>query len=183
MNFSAAILAGGKSSRMGRDKALVELDRAVGAAEIFICGRAGIAYPGHEGRVLTDHFPDAGPLAGIHIALQSATTPSLLVLAVDMPAMDADFLRQLVAHCQPGIGVVPRVAGEIEPLAAIYPKAALSLITELLSRNSRSVKKFADACDRNGLIAYFDVPAGAANHFTNCNTALDLDAAQRDHAG
>ena len=85
MNFSAVILAGGKSSRMGRDKAFlsisgktmlarqIETVRAAGAAEIFISGRAETNYSEFGCRVLVDKFHNAGPLAGIEAALAAAT--------------------------------------------------------------------------------------------------------------
>src|ERR1700736_1502651 len=80
MKFSAVILAGGKSSPMGSDKAVAKLDggtllarqiqrtRAAGAAEIFISGRPGVDYSLFGSNVLEDKFQDAGPLAGIHSA-------------------------------------------------------------------------------------------------------------------
>src|SRR5258705_13766374 len=89
MNFSAVILAGGKSSRMGRDKAWLEaggqsllarqigLVRELGAAEVFISGRADADYSEFGCRVLQDKFPDAGPLAGIERALDATTSPLL----------------------------------------------------------------------------------------------------------
>ena len=92
VNFSAVILAGGKSARMGRDKAFVEiggqtllarqlaLARAAGAREVFISGRADVDYSAFDYRVLLDDFPAAGPLAGIECALAASTLPLLLVL-------------------------------------------------------------------------------------------------------
>ncbi|MCL4790411.1 MAG: NTP transferase domain-containing protein [Verrucomicrobia bacterium] len=77
MNFSAVILAGGKSSRMGRDKAWLPLDgqpllarqielvRELTPKEIFISGLADTDYTSLGCPVLTDEFADAGPLAGI----------------------------------------------------------------------------------------------------------------------
>src|SRR5690349_130325 len=87
MNFSAVILAGGKSSRMGRDKAWLEINgqilltrqielvQAGGATEVFISGRAGMDYSAFGCRVLQDRFPNAGPLAGIERALDAAIAP------------------------------------------------------------------------------------------------------------
>jgi molybdopterin-guanine dinucleotide biosynthesis protein A len=147
MNFSAVILAGGKSSRMGRDKAWldvggrsllarqVELAGTLGAREVFVSGRADVDYTALGYQVLLDRFPGAGPLAGIEAALAAATSPLVLVLAVDMPHMSVDVLRQLVGQCAETTGAIPRVAGEIEPLAAVYPKSALPLVTELLSKS------------------------------------------------
>ena len=143
MKFSAVILAGGKSSRMGRDKALLEVDgqpllarqiqiaRDAGADEVFISGRADADYTAFTCPVLRDRFLETGPLAGIEAALMATASPLLLALAVDLPGMDVDFLRRLAGQCAVGCGAIPRVDGFIEPLAAFYPKTSVSLLTEL----------------------------------------------------
>ncbi|HEV2692739.1 MAG TPA: molybdenum cofactor guanylyltransferase [Verrucomicrobiae bacterium] len=188
MNFSAVILAGGKSSRMGCDKAFIEiagqtlltrhiqLVRTAGAREIVISGRAETDYSAFGLPVLQDSFPDAGPLAGIHSALQATTSPLLLVLAVDLPAMTADFLQTLTAGCSENTGVVPSIKENLEPLAAIYPKAALPLATSLLAQNSLTVKNFARQCEQAGLISFIDLPDSATEFFLNCNSPGELES-------
>lgn len=186
MNFSAVILAGGKSSRMGRDKAFLKiggttllarqigLARELGASEIFISGRADVNYSAFSCRVLSDKFPDAGPLAGIERALDAAKSPLLFVLAVDLPEMDAEFLRRLAVDCSESRGAVPRVNGHLEPLVAFYPKAALALAAANLERRSFAVKEFAEACVRSGLAQFVELDAGEARHFANWNSPADL---------
>ena len=92
MRCSALILAGGKSRRMGRDKARlelagrpllarqIELARELRADKIFISGRAGADYAAFGCEVLFDFYPEAGPLAGVERGLATATAPFLLVL-------------------------------------------------------------------------------------------------------
>src|ERR1700733_6553877 len=95
------ILAGGKSTRMGRDKAFVEyegrtlLARALEVArsvtpEVYIVGKREKF--GRFARVVEDIFPDCGPLAGIHAALRASQTELNLILAVDMPFVSWAFL-------------------------------------------------------------------------------------------
>lgn len=189
MNFNAVILAGGKSSRMGRDKAFLEIygqtllarqietARATGAAEIFISGRADTDYSTFGCRVLKDNFPDAGPLAGIETALATTITPCLLVLAVDLPEMRVDFLQRLLAGCVENYGVIPRLAGNLEPLVAVYPKAAHSLAETLFRAGSNAVATFAEECVRSGIARFVDLPASEAKLFTNWNSRADLAAA------
>lgn len=189
MNFSAVILAGGKSSRMGGDKAFLEiggqtllarqiqLAREIGAAEVFISGRAGVDYSASGGRVLLDNFPDAGPLAGIERALDAASSPLLLVLAVDLPDMSADFLRKLTETSSENRGAVPRVNGNLEPLAALYPKAALPLATALLVEKQFAVKHFAARCEQAGLVGYAELPEAVAGIFRNWNSPADRPTA------
>ena len=192
MNFSAVILAGGKSSRMGRDKAWLEVGRqtllarqiqtaqAAGATEIFVSGRFGVAYPTFGGRVLEDKFQEAGPLAGIERALIAASEPLLLVLAVDMADLPGDFLKKLSANCRDGIGAVPLVKGMIEPLAAFYPRTAGSLIQKILAganpARSPGAKHFAEQCVQAGLARFITVPPEAAGWFKSWNSPEDLPA-------
>jgi len=186
MNFSAVILAGGKSSRMGRDKAFLEIAgisllarqietvRAAGAAEVFISGRLGVDYSAFNCDLLLDQFPDAGPLAGIAVALAVAAHPMVLVLAVDLPAVNAEFLRRLRTGCTESVGTIPRVDGYLEPLVAFYPKAAHVVAEKMLAAHNFAVKDFACGCVRSGLGVFEDLPAADSANFKNCNSPSDL---------
>ena len=189
MSFSAVILAGGKSSRMGRDKALlkvdgktllarqIELSWAAGASEIFISGRADADYSRFRCRVLRDRFIGAGPLAGIEHALATTITPLLLVLAVDLPAMSLEFVQHLAANCAESIGAIPRVNGQIEPLAAFYPKAAQPLAETLLHDKDNAASTFSRQCVQCGLARFFDAPASQALYFANWNSPAEVGCA------
>src|SRR5438477_277515 len=125
MSHSAVLLAGGKSSRMGRDKAALIVDgeplwqrqlatlRATQPAELFISGKSDGPYANCGVEILADEFPDCGPLGGITTALRRCTSERLLVLAVDLPAMTAEFLRTLLDESQrTAAGVIPSVAAD-----------------------------------------------------------------------
>ncbi|HXI72452.1 MAG TPA: molybdenum cofactor guanylyltransferase [Verrucomicrobiae bacterium] len=167
MNFSAVILAGGKSSRMGRDKAWLEIGgqtllarqialvRELGAAEVFISGRPDVDYSAFDCRVLQDKFPDTGPLAGIERALDAVKSPLLLVLAVDLPEMSGELLRRLSAGAAESFGSIPKLADGIEPLAAFYPKAALPLLLKLFTASERRPR------DRPAKLKHADRVVGA----------------------
>ena len=186
LNFSAVILAGGQSRRMGRDKAWlsvggqpllarqIALVRELAPAELFISGRAGTDYSSLGCPVLTDEFQDAGPLAGIVAGLQASAAPLLLVLAVDMPDMTASALRRLLEQCVSGAGVVPRANHRLEPLAAFYPKAALSVAVDLLNRQLRAARTFAECCQQAGLVTVHEVASPDGKCFANWNSPADL---------
>jgi molybdopterin-guanine dinucleotide biosynthesis protein A len=186
--FSAVILAGGKSSRMGRDKAWLEVDgktllarqiglaREAGAAEIFISGRADTDYSAFGCRVLRDNFTDAGPLAGIESALAATRLPLVLVLAVDLPAMNAQALRRLRNICGNETGAVPLMRGSVEPLAAFYPACARVLAASLLQAGNNSVANFAEYCGQAGLARLVELPAGDVGVFLNWNLPTDFAA-------
>jgi molybdopterin-guanine dinucleotide biosynthesis protein A len=182
MNFSAVILAGGKSSRMGRDKAFLEtggqtllarqiqLGAQIGAAEILISGRSEADYSTFGCQVLQDQFANAGPLAGVERALASAKSPMLLVLAVDLPDMNAVFLRRLAADCTETCGAIPRLDGQIEPLAAFYPTTTHPVAVANLERGILAVKDFARRCVNCGLARFTDFAAQEARCLSNWNS-------------
>jgi molybdopterin-guanine dinucleotide biosynthesis protein A len=186
MNFSAVILAGGKSSRMGRDKAWLEIGgqtllarqtglvRELGAAETFVSGRADADYSAFGCRVLLDQFADAGPLAGIERALGEAAFPMLLVLAVDLPEMSVNFLRRLVAGGVQKQGAIPRVNGKIEPLAAVFPKSAHTLAVAQIARGQFAAKDFAGLCVQTGLARFIELETDEAHCLANWNWPADL---------
>jgi molybdenum cofactor guanylyltransferase len=193
MKFSAVILAGGQSVRMGRDKALMELGgqtllarqialaRQVGATEIFISGRAGSEYGVAAVRVLSDRFTNAGPLAGIERALAEMSTPHLLVLAVDMPRLTAELLQTLALACGEECGAVPEIRGRIEPLAAFYPQRALDLAVRLLTeersgsaRRTPGPTDFARRGGEAGMVRLVPLTGAAAELFANVNSPADL---------
>ncbi|HEY1490034.1 MAG TPA: NTP transferase domain-containing protein [Verrucomicrobiae bacterium] len=111
-------------------------------------GRADVDHSVFGCRVLQDKFASAGPLAGIERALGATASPLLLVLAVDLPDMNAEFVRQLSTYRKQNAGAVPRIAGKLEPLAAFYPKMAQSLAAAFLFENSNGVKNFAEAANK-----------------------------------
>ncbi len=184
--FSAVILAGGKSSRMGRDKAFLKVDgqtllarqiataRAAGAEEIFISGRADGGYSGFGLRVLRDEFPDSGPLAGIHAALATGQYRLLLALAVDLPRLPPDLLRKIFTATRGSRGAIPRWNEHLEPLAAFYPKAACPLCAKALAGGFNSARDFSRHCVESGLAAFVDLPATDGIFFTNCNSPDDI---------
>lgn len=186
MNFSAVILAGGKSLRMGRDKAWLEISgqtllarqivhaREAGALEVFISGRAEADYSMFNCPILQDKFPGAGPLAGIERALGAAKFPLVLVLAVDLPQLSVEFLRRMAARCSETCGVVPKLANHLEPLAAFYPKAAHALALAGLERGDFAVKDFAEDCVQSGVSRFIELDTGEARHFANWNSPADF---------
>ena len=189
MRFSAVILAGGRSSRMQRDKAFlpcrgttllarqVGLVRELAPAEIFISGRAGTDYGALGLPVLLDRFVDLGPLAGIERALGESQSPLLLVLAVDLPDMTADFLRGLAARCRAGSGAVPRTGQGLEPLAALYPQAMQPIAAAMLAEGISAMTEFVRRGVAAGLVDECACPPADEACFKNWNGPEDVDPA------
>jgi molybdenum cofactor guanylyltransferase len=149
--LSAFVLAGGQSSRMGSDKAFVELEgrsllsRMLGlassvTAEVCIVGDK--AKFGGEGRVIEDEFPNHGPLGGIHAALLSSESDLNLILAVDMPFVEVQFLQYLSQQAAANQGAVVTLArenGNWQPLCAVYRKAFLRWADEALRQGKNKI--------------------------------------------
>src|SRR5690349_2228160 len=130
---SAYVLAGGKSSRMGKDKAFLVLggrtllDRALGSARAVVENVVIVGDPAMfaaHGQVIEDVYRDRGPLGGIHAALWATSTELNLILGVDLPFVNADFLCFLisVAKSCDAVVTVPSTGGRYEPLCAVYRK-------------------------------------------------------------
>ncbi len=145
-DISVGILAGGRSSRMGMDKALIEyrgntfLGRLVkefsGWKEITVslADRGGITPP--EGcRTVCDVHRDIGPMEGIRQVLKASSSEYVFVCAVDMPFLTADLAEYMTRFISSDYDCyVIRDSKHFQPLCAIYSKAALPLIDELISK-------------------------------------------------
>jgi len=154
MSISAALMAGGKSRRMGQDKAWIELDGeplikrvadVLGqvADEVIIVAND----PRYESlglRVVRDRYPNGGALGGIATGLGAATYDTVLVAACDLPFTSADVWRVLLAHAGEADVVVPRIAGEYETLHALYTKATVPHMVRAIAENRLRVISFFD---------------------------------------
>ena len=186
-DFSAVLLAGGKSTRMGRDKAAVlyegrelwarQLDtlRATDAGELFISGQLDGSYSAAGVPIIVDEKPGLGPLAGIVTALRHARFECLLVLAIDLPAMTSGFLARLVESAKAArCGVVPANGPWFEPMAAVYTRDCLPLAEEHLRSADRGMQRFIrEALTRRMLLTY-PISAEERPLFRNVNTPADL---------
>lgn len=167
--FSGIILAGGSSRRMGRDKALLPypgdsgyagdlkkpwtfLDQLVHVlsaccSEVLIVARDGeqasrYAYTGR--RVVLDSIPGGGPLVGLASGLEASSSPSALLVAVDMPFVVPRLLAFLFSLYQDETILLPRVNGYPQVTLAIYPRSILPLIDDLIRQGRRDLRSLVD---------------------------------------
>ena len=191
--FTLAIIAGGQSRRMGRDKAFVELggktlikrviDRSanLGQSETILITNKPAQYAHLGLPMFRDILPDKGSLGGIYTALARAESPDVLVLACDMPFVNADLLQYMVEQCRDDFDiVVPTVDGYPQGLHAIYKKTCIAPIAEQLAANRLKIIRFYDQMRVRYLdeadYAAFD-PQGRS--FANLNTPQELAEAER----
>lgn len=152
MTLRGFLLAGGASSRMGQDKACLtiggrpllhhvarELEAATGSTTI-------VAPPGRYTDCpwpqIADLRPGCGPLAGIEAALAATRAEWNLIVAVDMPGLNADLLGRIArtALASPNADcVIPLSAGFPEPLCAAYRKRCLEPVQAALDSGTRKV--------------------------------------------
>ena len=186
-----AVMAGGASRRMGRDKAGLLVDgealwrrqtrilRDAGAERVAVVRRRDQSDLGAP-LCLRDRGSDAGPLAGLESALIEARRVAglesfLAVLAVDMPGIDAAWFRRLRQACRPGRGAVGRHAAACEPLAAIYPLGALEEVSRRLASRVHSLQELAFALAEAGRLAFVSIASSEQGRFASANTPQDLE--------
>ncbi|MFQ6111228.1 MAG: molybdenum cofactor guanylyltransferase [Nitrospinota bacterium] len=191
VDVTGVILAGGESSRMGRNKAFLEVggerlvDRAVSLLEglfeeLILIANDLSAYAYLGLRTLPDRFPGKKSLGGIHTALLHMKTPYCFVAACDMPFLKEGLVRYLLSLREGYEVVVPRLDWGLEPLCAVYSQACLKPIERLLNRGDLKIINFfpeVRVCEvaRDDLMR-FDPELDS---FFNINTPEDLARANR----
>ena len=181
---SLVILAGGRSTRMGRDKAalpvgdttlLAWMVRRLGPefAETIV---AGAPAPGGA-REARDRRADAGPLAGIEAGLLAARSPLAFIVACDIPRASARLAAVLLARCAGHDAVVPRVAGRTQPTCAAYAPTAAPKIGAYLDGGARRATEALNELD----VVYVDErdlarEGIAAAELADLDTPADYDA-------
>ena len=207
MDAEGWVLAGGRSMRMGRDKAEVALAgrpllehmlsklRALGLRARVAGLRAAVTNVAAE--VLSDAHPECGPLSGMETALAKSEAALVLMLGVDLPLVETEFLAWMLrrASMTDAVATVPRLLGEPQPLCAVYRRELIADVRESLAAGDYKVMHAMDRAATRGLIEdRFDVERVAATgawrsamathwmathwQFMNCNTPEDLTIAE-----
>ncbi|HUW46332.1 MAG TPA: molybdenum cofactor guanylyltransferase [Dehalococcoidia bacterium] len=147
--MTSIILAGGKSSRLGRNKALqvIEgksliqwvIDRlAILSTEIIIATAHGKAIPcssAVEIKTVADIYHGKGPLVGIYSGLIASSSSRAIVVGCDTPFLSVGLLEYMTQLCSTFDVVVPRIGKKVEPLCAVYSKNCLVPMQGLLEQN------------------------------------------------
>lgn len=191
--LSVAIIAGGKSSRMGTDKALVNIankpmlqhviDRTagLGQSETILITNQPDAHAQFGLPMFADILPEKGSLGGIYTALTYTQSLYTLVVACDMPFLNTELLRFMVSQVTAAFDiVVPRVEGYPQGMHAIYSKTCLAPIKTQLDADQLKIIRFYDRMQ----VLYLDEVDYAAydpegKSFANLNTPEELEQAQQ----
>lgn len=182
---AGVILAGGKSTRMGSDKALLPYrgGRFIEAiqrlladifSEVILVTNTPEQYDFLSCRKVEDIHKGMGVLAGIHSGLYHCTAPAVFAVACDMPYLVDGLIRHMAGRADTGGVLIPESPGGVEPLHAVYGKGCLTAIDEMLLNGERRIVSFFDRIPVTRMtlqqVSVFDP---AFESFRNINTPVD----------
>ncbi len=185
---AGVILAGGSSSRMGRNKALMVVDGEPIIArsyrvlanlfhEVIIVTNTPGEYDFLPCRKVADIYPGAGSIAGLQAGLASSGTDRIFVAACDMPYLSPDLIRFLCEGDDGSEAVVPlNSEGQREPLHAVYNRSLLGSIQEAIDKGDKSILNLLDKVRTKQLPGdMFSCIPGAPESFRNINTMKEYE--------
>lgn len=179
MDVSAIILAGGKSSRMGQDKGLMDLDgkpmiqHVIDAVKpitndiVIVSNQEGYDQFGYT--VVEDEIKDCGPLAGIVTGLKNVQSEQAIVLSCDVPHITEELLALLLDS--PDDIILLRSEGKAEPLIARYGVHCARIFETAILDGTRKVTDAFEYIE----VTYVDIPADYLKFVKNVNTQQDLE--------
>jgi molybdopterin-guanine dinucleotide biosynthesis protein A len=188
MTLTAVLFAGGHSRRMGTDKATLTVAgeplwarqlkvlRELQPQTIWISARERPAWCPAEIEVVLDTPPSRGPLSGLAAVLPRLRTTHLLALAIDLPEMTAEQLQKLLAAARSGCGVIPTDGNYFEPLCAIYPAEAYSIVADALAGGDVSLQKVSQTLVTLNRAREYTLAGDEKRHFLNMNSPEDWQA-------
>jgi len=192
--MTSIILAGGKSSRLGRSKALQVIegksliqwvvDRlAILSTEIIIATAHGEAIPCSSVvriKTVADSYPGKGPIVGIYSGLTASSSARAIVVGCDTPFLSVSLLEYMIQICSTFDVVVPRIKNKLEPLCAVYSKNCLVPIQGLLEQNELRIRKLFSMV-KVQYVEEDEINSFDPEHlsFFNINNQDDLDRARK----
>ncbi|HZR55898.1 MAG TPA: molybdenum cofactor guanylyltransferase [Terriglobales bacterium] len=191
-DIAAFVLAGGRSTRMGTDKAFLGLGgvtllgRALNLARSVVprtCIIGDKEKFQNFGEVIEDVHKECGPLGGIHAALVNTTTDFNFILGVDLPFVKKAFVEYLFyrAHKTSAIVTVPRAESRLQPLCAVYRKEFADIAQRSLHSGHNKIDPlFAEVQTEIVSEEELALQRFPASMFRNLNTPADWEQAKLD---
>jgi len=194
--ITAFILSGGKSSRIGIDKALLSIEgkplvqRLVELLdsifpEVVISSNELDLYNFTWKKIVQDIYSGRGPLAGIHSALQFSHTEKNFIISCDMPFVSAELIKFLCVYNSDKRIILPKAEGRIQQLCGLYSKSILAEVEKLLkessSRTSNLKGSIYELMDKvpTEIVEVDKFDFYHSNLFFNINTPEDYNFAKR----
>ena len=190
-DITAAILAGGQSSRMGFNKAFIEIEnrpiieRSVKLLkglfrDVIVIANEVPVYERLDVRVASDLIKGAGSLGGIYTAIFHSGFERTFVTACDMPYLNADVIGRIVSSAAGFDAVVPFIGSELHPMHAVYSKKCLKPIKSMIDEGNFRIKDLFDRIATRRLVEKDFKGLDAALSMTNVNTREDLSRIIKD---
>lgn len=191
MKASGFVTAGGRSSRMGRDKAWLEvggrsmIERAIDViqpvcSEIrILANRPEYARLGLP--VIADENTNIGPLEAIRLALQHSSCPFAVLVGCDQPFLRPELFAYLLDHIGEACAAVPvGLDGRLQPLSAVYSTKALAAVSEQISSGQYKISNLFERVPTQ-VIPFAEIAnlPGARLYFENVNTPEDYKKAKK----
>ncbi len=189
-DITGVILVGGKSRRMGRDKAFLDVggktlfEKVLDAfresfSKIILTGSRGERFAGYDLPVYEDIFSGSA-LGGIYTGLHHADTDTVFVSSCDLPFPSSRIIRHLCSLTGNSDAVVPKLAHGYEPLFAAYSKSCLRSVKTMLHAGNYCVYDLYRQIDvREVSESELESVGGARDAFLNLNTPEEYEAAMR----
>ena len=188
--MTGVILSGGKSLRMGQDKAFVEIAglpmierilRVLSALfeETLIVANEIDPYRRLDTSIYSDAIPDRGALGGLYTGLLFSSFDASFCVGCDMPFLNSSLISYLTDRIEGHDAVVPRTVDGLQPLHAVYSKNCLGAIRRVLEEKKDKVIDFYPLVNVKVIPeSDFSFLAGWKDSFLNINTPEDLDQAK-----
>jgi molybdenum cofactor guanylyltransferase len=188
--ITGVILAGGKSSRMGKDKALIDIHgkpiiRHVIETmkqifdRVIIIANDQRLYRLFGLEVFSDIYVDCGPLGGIHSAFFHTFSDKLFIIACDTPDVSPDLIRYVCDFHSSSIAKVPFAEGTLHPLIGMYHRDCLPILLSHLESNRLKMASFLDAIEAECIPISESLSFYKPGLFRNINCEADLSQQER----
>ncbi|MCM3764094.1 molybdenum cofactor guanylyltransferase [Neobacillus niacini] len=176
MNAAAILLSGGKSSRMGTNKALLKINEKTNIerirdilaehfAETILVTNDPAAYQFLGVKMASDHYPGMGPLAGLHAGLEASSHEVNVLVACDMPFVSGELAAAMAEKCGEYDAVIPVIGGKQHPLFAVFKRSAAEEAAKCIKAGNLRMKHL---LDRLNVLYLTETELGSFNQ-------LDLD--------
>jgi molybdenum cofactor guanylyltransferase len=179
------VLAGGKSSRMGKDKCLVqfnkkklidytiEIFKPITSEILISSGRVGHSQLGYK--TIKDEFLDCGAIGGIHSTLKNTETEINILAPCDMPFISTELFEFLLQKINNYDAVIPVFNGKVEPLTGVYSRNILPIVENQIRNKKYKILSLLESINTNFIEINPTLPFYSEKMFTNINYLKDLD--------
>jgi len=182
---SGIIVAGGRSSRIGVDKALLKVGgstmieriitvlQQVAGHVLISAGNGKYSFTGYSH--VEDKFADIGPIGGIYSALKASSTPINIVVSCDLPFLSVGLLDYLLQNSLENEMIIPVHNNFYEPLCAVYNVSLLPVIEQQINEGDYKLINLITKTDSKLLPITSDLPFYKPNVFNNINSIADYE--------